>query len=75
VLFLYGPYRRHGAHTAPSNAAFDAQLRRQDPEWGLRDLEAVVELAGAAGLEAAQTSEMPANNFSIIFRKRGTANR
>jgi hypothetical protein len=50
-------------------------LRRQDPEWGLRDLEAVVELAGAAGLEAAETNEMPANNFSIIFRKRGTANR
>jgi cyclopropane fatty-acyl-phospholipid synthase-like methyltransferase len=75
VLFLYGPYRRFGGHTAPSNAAFDAQLRGQDPEWGLRDLEAVVELAGATGLEVAETNEMPANNFSIIFRKRSTAHR
>ncbi len=50
VLFLYGPYRRFGGHTAPSNAAFDTQLRARDPEWGLRDLEAVVELAAAAGL-------------------------
>jgi SAM-dependent methyltransferase len=72
VLFLYGPYRRLGAHTAPSNAAFDASLRAQDPEWGLRDLEAVVELAGAAGFELAEVVEMPANNFSVVFRKRGS---
>lgn len=69
-LFLYGPYRRYGAHTAPSNAAFDAQLRAQDPTWGLRDLEAVVELAGAAGLELDEVVDMPANNFSVVFRKR-----
>ena len=69
LLFLYGPYQRYGGHTAPSNAAFDAQLRAQDPEWGLRDLEAVVELAGAAGLEVVEVVEMPANNFSVIFRK------
>lgn len=71
VLFLYGPYRRYGRHTAPSNEAFDAQLRAHDPAWGLRDLEAVVELAAAAGLELAETLEMPANNLSIIFRKHG----
>jgi SAM-dependent methyltransferase len=69
VLFLYGPYRRFGGHTAPSNAAFDAQLRAQDPEWGVRDLEAVVELAGAEGLELTEVVEMPANNFGVVFRK------
>jgi len=69
-LFLYGPYRRYGGHTAPSNAAFDAQLRVHDPAWGLRDLEAVVELAGVAGLELDEVVDMPANNLSVIFRKR-----
>jgi SAM-dependent methyltransferase len=68
VLFLYGPYRRFGGHTAPSNEAFDAQLRAQDPEWGLRDLETVVELAGAAGLELAEVVDMPANNLSVVLR-------
>jgi SAM-dependent methyltransferase len=72
VLFLYGPYRRHGGHTAPSNAAFDAQLRAQDPAWGLRDLEAVAELAGGSGFELAEVVDMPANNFSVVFRKRVT---
>jgi SAM-dependent methyltransferase len=70
VLFLYGPYRRYGAHTAPSNAAFDAQLRAQDPAWGLRDLEAVVEVARGARLELNEVVDMPANNFSVVFRKR-----
>lgn len=69
VLFLYGPYRRFGRHTAPSNAAFDAQLRASDPAWGLRDLETVVELAGAAGFKLAEVVDMPANNFSVVFRK------
>jgi len=71
VLFLYGPYRRFGRHSAKSNATFDAQLRAQDPEWGLRDLEAVVELAGAAGLALDEVVDMPANNFSVILRKLG----
>lgn len=69
VLFLYGPYRRFGRHTAPSNEAFDASLRASDPQWGVRDLEAVVELAGAAGLELEVVVEMPANNLSVILRK------
>jgi hypothetical protein len=71
VLFLYGPYRRFGAHTAPSNAAFDEQLRAIDPEWGLRDLEAVVELAGAAGFRLGDVVDMPGNNFSVVFRSEG----
>ena len=71
VLFLYGPYRRFGRHTAPSNAAFDEQLRASDPEWGLRDLEAVVELARVAGFRLGDVVDMPANNFSVVFRRDG----
>jgi len=70
VLFLYGPYRRGGAHTAPSNAAFDAQLQGRNPEWGVRDMEDVVALADAAGFAADEPVAMPANNFSLVFRKR-----
>lgn len=69
ILFLYGPYRRFGRHTAPSNEAFDARLRANDPDWGLRDLEAVVELAAAAGFELAEIVDMPANNFSVVLRR------
>ncbi|HVL58649.1 MAG TPA: DUF938 domain-containing protein [Burkholderiaceae bacterium] len=67
VLFLYGPYRRGGAHTAPSNAAFDAQLRAQDPRWGVRDLEDVEALAAASDLSLDRIVEMPANNLSVVF--------
>jgi SAM-dependent methyltransferase len=67
VLFLYGPYRRFGRHTAPSNEAFDVQLRASDPAWGLRDLESVVELAGTTGFELAEVVDMPANNFSVVL--------
>ena len=70
VLFLYGPYRRFGRHTAPSNQAFDTQLRANDPAWGLRDLEAVIELAAITGFELAEIVVMPANNFSVVLLKR-----
>jgi SAM-dependent methyltransferase len=70
VLYLYGPYRIGGAHTAPSNAAFDASLRAQNPEWGVRDLAEVVKVADAAGFDLVETVDMPANNLSVIFRKR-----
>jgi len=69
VLYLYGPYRRGGAHTAPSNAAFDAQLRATDPDWGVRDMEDVVALGAAHGLRCDEPVPMPANNFSLVFRK------
>ena len=69
VLVLYGPYRRFGAHTAPSNAAFDVDLRGRNPEWGLRDLEAVEALARREGLEPGEVVPMPANNLSVTFRK------
>jgi SAM-dependent methyltransferase len=67
VLYLYGPYRRHGRHTAPSNEAFDASLRQRDPQWGVRDLETVVEAARGHGLELSETVEMPANNLSVVL--------
>jgi hypothetical protein len=70
VLFLYGPYRRNGAHTAPSNEAFDAQLRSQNAEWGVRDLEAVETIAAANDLVLREVVAMPANNFSVVFAKR-----
>ena len=70
-LVLYGPYRRGGRHTAPSNAAFDAGLRAQDPAWGVRDLEAVAEAALAAGFGPPAVEEMPANNLVLVFRRVG----
>jgi hypothetical protein len=69
VMFLYGPYRRGGAHTAPSNEAFDLDLRARNPEWGVRDLEEIALLAEAAGLELEEIVEMPANNLSVILSK------
>jgi SAM-dependent methyltransferase len=69
ILFLYGPDRRFGAHTAPSNERFDASLRAQHPRWGVRDMEAVAGLAAGAGLALEETVAMPANNFSLVFRR------
>ena len=69
VLVLYGPYRRFGRHTAPSNATFDADLRGRNPEWGLRDVEAVEDLARREGLEPSDVVPMPANNFTLLFRR------
>ncbi len=68
-LFLYGPFRRRGVPTAPSNEAFDASLKSRNPDWGLRDLEAVTALAEAVGLAAPQVVEMPANNLSLWFER------
>lgn len=72
VLFLYGPYRRYGRHTSEGNAQFDADLRAHDPEWGLRDLETVSEVADRAGFVLTEIVEMPANNFSLVFRRSGS---
>jgi cyclopropane fatty-acyl-phospholipid synthase-like methyltransferase len=69
LVYLYGPYKQHGRHTAPSNEAFDRSLRAQDPEWGVRDLEDVVHTAQDAGFEHIATVNMPANNLSVIFRR------
>ena len=69
LLYLYGPYRRNGGHTAPSNEAFDRSLRERNPAWGIRDLEAVAELAAAHGFAPPEVEQMPANNLSLIFSK------
>lgn len=71
-VYLYGPYFMPGRPTAPSNEAFDRALRAQNPEWGVRSLEAVVGLAEEHGFEFADTIEMPANNLSVLFRRRQT---
>ena len=70
VLCLYGPFQREGRHTSQSNKDFDALIRRQDPEWGVRDLDEVSGLADETGFVLLQTHEMPSNNLTIVFRKR-----
>ncbi|MCY7320470.1 MAG: class I SAM-dependent methyltransferase [Phormidesmis sp. CAN_BIN36] len=69
ILYLYGPFKQGGRHTAPSNAAFDESLRSQNPEWGIRDLDAVVAIAQAQNLTIVKTYEMPANNLSVVLQK------
>lgn len=69
VLYLYGPYKRDGRHTAPSNAAFDENLRAQNPTWGVRDMEEVVDESAAQGLAFQEAVEMPANNLSLVFKR------
>ncbi len=71
ILYLYGPYRIDGRPTAPSNEAFDADLQSRNPSWGLRRSSAVEDLAEANGLRLGEVVDMPANNFSLIFRKAG----
>jgi len=73
VLFLYGPFKRGGAHTAPSNDRFDQSLRSRNPAWGIRDLDDVVAEAQRRGLHCDEIVEMPANNLSVIFRRRDSA--
>lgn len=73
VLFTYGPYKREGRHTAPSNEAFDESLRLRNSSWGVRDVANVARAANAHGLVLDETVEMPANNLSLIFRLRRSA--
>lgn len=68
-LVLYGPFLRQGSEIEPSNAAFDADLRRRDPRWGLRSIEDVTALAAAEGLALERVVEMPANNLTVVFRR------
>src|SRR5450756_889460 len=66
-LFLYGPFKRAGKHTAVSNAVFDSSLRQGNPEWGVRDVGDLRQLAAGAGLALVETAEMPANNLVLAF--------
>jgi len=68
-LFLYGPFKRGGNHTAVSNAVFDTSLREGNSEWGVRDIEALEKLAGQAGLALVEIAEMPANNLILVFER------
>ncbi|WP_374600177.1 DUF938 domain-containing protein [Brevundimonas sp.] len=69
LLVLYGPFREADVSLAPSNAAFDDSLKARNPDWGLRDLDAVVEAARTEGLRLTLRREMPANNLMLLFRR------
>jgi hypothetical protein len=68
-LFLYGPFKRGGKHTAISNAVFDTSLRERNAEWGVREIEAPEKLAGSVGLVLREVAEMPANNLLLVFSR------
>jgi SAM-dependent methyltransferase len=70
LLFLYGPFKRDGKHTALSNAVFDTSLREGNPEWGVRDVAEVEQLAAQHGLALHETVDMPANNLILVFAKK-----
>lgn len=72
-LVLYGPFRRGGRHTAPSNAAFDASLRARNPEWGVRDLEETGAVGAAHSFALDEVVAMPANNLTAVFRLQARA--
>jgi Protein of unknown function (DUF938) len=67
-LVMYGPFRRKDCPIEPSNAAFDSDLRRRDPRWGLRWAEEIDRAAQNCGFKFNGLIEMPANNLSIIYR-------
>jgi len=70
ILYLYGAFKKGGKHTAPSNVEFNTMLKKTNPEWGLRNMEDVAAEAKKHGLKLIKTIPMPANNFSVVFRKR-----
>jgi SAM-dependent methyltransferase len=69
VLFLQGPFKQGGGFDCPENAQLDARLRAKNPDWGLRDLEAVAALGTARGLLVEQVIDMPDNELATVFRK------
>ena len=68
-LILYGPWLKDDIPTAPSNLAFDADLKRRDPSWGLRRVEDFAAAAAAEGLELLESRPMPANNLMLLLRR------
>ncbi len=70
VLFLYGPYHRGGQPTSPGNETFDRSLRQRNSSWGIRDLEEVTLLGDLEGFALDRVVDMPANNLSVVFRRR-----
>ena len=71
-LFLYGPFKRDGKHTALSNAVFDTSLRENNPEWGVRDVQEMTVLAQRNGLTLTEIVDMPANNLILAFERGAT---
>jgi hypothetical protein len=69
-LCLYGPFKRNGTHTAPSNEAFDRSLQDRNPAWGVRDLDEVTKEANYRGFALDRVFEMPANNLTAVFRRK-----
>jgi len=69
LLLLYGPFKRGGRHTAPSNAIFDSSLRATDAEWGIRDIADLETLAAKVGLKLREIVDMPANNLVLVFER------
>jgi SAM-dependent methyltransferase len=69
MLILYGPFREGGRHTGAGNASFDAGLRAENPDWGVRDLDEVAALAAAAGFGPAQIARLPSNNLLVAFTR------
>ncbi len=69
LLILYGPFQDNGVHNSPSNEAFDADLRRRNPEWGVRDLSVLRRIAAEHGLRGEEEVAMPANNRVVVFRR------
>ena len=69
ILYLYGPFKQNGEHTAPSNAAFDESLRAQNPDWGVRNLQDVIAAANNEHLNLKATYQMPTNNLSVVFER------
>lgn len=72
-LFLYGPFKRDGHHTAISNAVFDTSLRDSNHEWGVRDIADLEKQAASTGLALIETVEMPANNLLLVFGRKTPA--
>jgi len=68
-LVTYGPYKLHGEHSAPSNAAFDESLRSRNFLWGVRDIDELIELAGRTGFALQERISMPANNMTLVWAR------
>ena len=69
-MFVYGPFKQDGRHTAHSNEAFDHSLRERNSEWGVRDINDVRTVAEEHGMMLAEIEPMPANNMILIFERR-----
>ena len=69
VLITYGPYLETGVATSPGNLAFDENLRARSPNWGIRRIEDVADVARLAGLKLRERHAMPANNLLLVWAR------